>query len=268
MFAPLGYVPLSRIFSILSEAASATWVAESLERGKNNENFWRGESVSKDFLLTRELLTAWLLARMVNTYDVYAASVDGHILLVDSWAVSHQEQLDWYDWEWPDSEGYTGELLTPLQIAREGFSSLTRFLFIDFHTQTLSVNRRRTWLEAEQARTGDDLLSLAKALEKLDEWAICFKASDMPSTTDELLSVVGLDLPRVMRSDEIKDTCRRGRPQKVPQIAEAYYSKFPDGHGALQREEIRRAIQPLVKFHFSLDSLDKAMRLARDISSS
>lgn len=268
MFAPVGFLPLSRIFTSLSETASAIWTAESFERGKSNEKFWRNQKGAKDFFLTRELLTAWLLARTLNTYDVFAASADGHILLIDSWAVSHQEQLDWYDWEWPDIETYAGELQTPLQIAKEGFSPLTRFLFIDFHTQTLSITRRKPWLEAEQARNGDDLLSLAKALERLDEWAICFNSSEMPNTTDELLSAIGLDLPRIARGNGLGDAPRRGRPQKVPQIAEAYFSKFPDGHGPLQREEIKRVIQPIVKFSFSLDSLDKAMKLARGMSSS
>lgn len=265
MFAPVGFIPVNRVRDLLSGVASEIFHAEAIRRKSEVpvKDFWLDiKAGRKDFLLCRDLLEAWLMSRAFCALDVYAASPDGMILLIEDWALEHQERLDWYEWEWPDVHSYQGELATPLQIWREGFNPLSRFLFVDLYTCTLSVARRREWLWAEEERTGEDLRSLALALSPLDGWSICLKKTDVPASIDDLLVQMGISLPRLSFGGD-PYISKRGRPAKVPQIAEAYIANFPDGHGSMQREEVRRVLQPIVKMSFSLDALDRAIKLAK-----
>lgn len=264
MFAAQGFIPITRISDLISGIAGDMLYAEAIERRKVSwTEFWRDPETGRaELLMSRTLLEAWLIAKVMGHFDVYASSPSGTVLLVDSWVLEHQEQLDWYEWGWPDTFTYEGELMVPMQHLRDGFNPLSRFLFVDLYTGTISVSKRREWLTAEEERTGDDLASLASALSPLDGWSICFKIGDIPASVDELLRRLDVSLPRLNLGGQQNST-RRGRPQKVPKIAEAYLSKFPDGHGQMQREEVRRVIKPIVGEHFSLDTLDRAIRLTK-----
>jgi hypothetical protein len=263
MFCPVGYLPFVDVLDDCGILASSAFSAETLRRGRDVKSP-SGEIAAKRWLMVRPLLKAWLLSKALTEYSVYAASPRGEVVLLSGWMLDHLDLLNWYDWEWPDLDDYQGELRGPLNryMEDEKQDPLSRFLFIDCWTGSVSVSARIEKIGRWATEEGEDYLALTRIASQIDDWVICFDGNEVPKGIDDFASGLSFHHPRLRPVlENSPEKPRKGRPSKVHPVAEIYKAEFPDGHRGLLREEVRRRVEATGKIAVSLDTLDKAIRL-------
>ncbi|RJE83233.1 hypothetical protein [Paracoccus onubensis] len=266
MFAPEGFIPFDVVISQIYDASISAWACE------NTRRLDAGWKPTKGFALksfcAREVLNAWMIARTINSYTIYAAAPHGQVMQISTPFLTHRDQLNWYDWEFPDVEGYSGELTVPFHRALENTDSLgkrpsnsdpfERFTFCDFHTSTIDVTEDRISRIAVDF-SEEELSNLLRIVRNFDGWAICVKPDEFPKDIDELLSGIGFDYPRFEVNASNNAIGRKGRPQLQNIALEAYKLAYPNGHGSTHWSVVEDQIEEVAGRRISQKTIKRAL---------
>lgn len=253
MFAPDGFVPFASAKSWILDRAGEFY-RECALPWATRKSLTSLETASIDPLgvalagqaLYQEWLISWCLAGQVRA--VYLSSPTGQIMRASDVFFSAEDQLCWYDFEWPLLDDDLRKI-----VESENFEQILNSRFGYHFWDELSCCIQMPDADAIE-NLPDYAHQLLRHIEPFNGWAVCLRQSDCQEIEEFLSEAFDW-------SGSLDRPSQKGRPRKQEVAAKLYHSLYPDGHEVKGQtwQQAAQAVGKAGKTNISIDTLRRAL---------